>query len=661
MSHNSRLLTKSKFITALSCPTKLFYTDKKQYPNCKTEDSFLESLAEGGFQVGELAKCYHPEGIYVGETDYKSSLKKTTELLKRENVTIFEAAVKYKDFFIRIDILKKNKTQLKLIEVKAKSFNGNNPNQFLNQNGEIGSGWSYYLYDVAFQKYVLTSAFPKSHIKSYLLLADKNKKATVDGLNQKFKIVKDNRGRKSVKICGNVEKDSLGEELLVQIQVDQYIDMINHISVFNKDSNSLADDIKYLSNCYKHDKKIVTSIGAKCKNCEFQSSTEQEKNNLINSFKECWCNVTNLKPKDLNNPLVLDIYNFKDKDKLISQGKYLLKDCDLSDFNVKKGKIGLSTSERQWIQIEKVKKNDNSPYIDKIGLKTEMESWTYPLHMIDFETSMVAIPFNKGRRPYEGIAFQFSHHIIQRDGTISHKGQYINLEQGSFPNFDFTRSLKKELEVDNGTIFRYAAHENSFLNLIYQQLSESNKNEVPDKENIITFIKSITHSSKNSFETWKGERDMVDLLELIKKYYYHPLMGGSNSIKTVLPAVLNDSKYLQDKYSKPIYGSKTEINSLNFKDWVWIRKDDNNKVIDPYKLLPNLFSDIKKDELKSSMLGSTLADGGAALTAYARMQFSNISQREKESITKGLLRYCELDTFAMVLIWEYWKSLILDK
>ena len=56
----------------------------------------------------------------------------------------------------------------------------------------------------------------------------------------------------------------------------------------------------------------------------------------------------------------------------------------------------LSVGERQWIQIEKVKQNDPTPYIDVDGLKRELKSFVFPLHFIDFETSMVAIPFYKG-------------------------------------------------------------------------------------------------------------------------------------------------------------------------------------------------------------------------------------------------------------------------
>ena len=65
-------LTKSRFKTALECPTKLFYTDKENiYSNKKSEDEFLMALAEGGFQVGELAKHYHPGGHDITSLHYK--------------------------------------------------------------------------------------------------------------------------------------------------------------------------------------------------------------------------------------------------------------------------------------------------------------------------------------------------------------------------------------------------------------------------------------------------------------------------------------------------------------------------------------------------------------------------------------------------------------
>ena len=67
---------------------------------------------------------------------------------------------------------------------------------------------------------------------------------------------------------------------------------------------------------------------------------------------------------------------------------------------------------------------------------------------------------------------------------------------------------------------------------------------------------------------------MVDMYELVKRFFYDPYTKGSNSIKQVLPAVLNSSTFLQEKYSKPIYGSIEGIKSLNFKDWKWIERKE---------------------------------------------------------------------------------------
>ena len=47
----------------------------------------------------------------------------------------------------------------------------------------------------------------------------------------------------------------------------------------------------------------------------------------------------------------------------------------------------------------------------------------------------------------------------------------------------------------------------------------------------------------------------------------------------------------------------------------------------------------------------TIANGGAALAAYSKLQFSDIELTD--ALKKALLCYCELDTLAMVFIWEY--------
>ena len=127
----------------------------------------------------------------------------------------------------------------------------------------------------------------------------------------------------------------------------------------------------------------------------------------------------------------------------MEEHRLLLQDVTEEDFNVVPVAGKISSSERQWIQVEKARSNDSTIYVEKEGLQDEMNKWKFPLHFIDFETSAVALPFNKGRHPYEQVAFQFSHHMCHADGTIEHTSEYINANPGEFPNFKFVAALKK--------------------------------------------------------------------------------------------------------------------------------------------------------------------------------------------------------------------------
>jgi len=170
---NWKPFTKSKFMTALECPTKLFYQSKPlEYANLKMENEFLEALAEGGYQVGELAKYYFPNRNDIHELDYSLSIEKTNELLKNDFVKIYEAAIHYENLFVRIDIINKKKNTLELYEVKAKSYDPKK-DSILNTKGNISSEWKEYLYDIAYQTFVISKAFPNFEIEPYLYLCEK--------------------------------------------------------------------------------------------------------------------------------------------------------------------------------------------------------------------------------------------------------------------------------------------------------------------------------------------------------------------------------------------------------------------------------------------------------------------------------------------------------
>lgn len=658
MAAKKQFLTKSRFKVGCECPTKLNYLDDSDFGNNNVDNSFLSALAEGGFQVGELAKLYFPNGVEISTTDKNDAFQQTMDLLKKDEVVFYEGSFLYKNLFVKADIVTKKGNEIRLIEVKAKSIDPTEENVFYSKrslktkNPKLNSEWEPYLLDISFQTHVVKKCLPKFTVTSFLLLADKTSKATVDGLNQLFFLAKDEKGRSNVVLSGDVNSKDLGEKILREFNVNKEVDLVWNTPF--DDGKSFLEKVEQLSKICESHHFVNPSIGNHCKSCEFRIDQKKLDEGKKSGFNNCWMFSEKLTEEDLRKPLVFDIWNFRKSASLINDNKLFISDVSEEDISPTSSKeVGLSSSERQWLQVKKIQNNDFTPFLDIEGLKSEMKKWVFPLHFIDFETTMVAIPFNKGRKPYEQIAFQFSHHTVSKDGKIAHTSEFINRKKGSFPNFDFVRELKNSLERDGGTVFRFAAHENTVLCQIKNQLKESN---LKDKFELIQFIESIT-VLEDEDSGWVGDRNMVDMCDLVKKYFYHPLTNGSNSIKKVLPAVLNESEFLQNKYSKPIYGSK-EIPSHNYKDWTWITKAKNGKVADPYKMLPPIFSDLDLEEMDSLVTEGSIADGGAAMTAYSRMQFTEMSEAECEKVAKALLKYCELDTFAMVMIFEYWNHAV---
>ena len=231
-----KLFTKSAFKIALECPRRLYYAyDSELYANQNLTDDFLKSLAEGGFQVGELAKVYY--GIKgdadIDVLDYDEAVEKTKELFKNDTINIAEAAFRSGNLFVRADIVEKNGNDITLIEVKAKSWKPDS--EFIKNNKTIPTDIRPYVYDVAFQKYVIMKALKELYpdqqftIKARLMMADKSKLATVDGLNQMFRIYKN--GDRSYAKADNLAWTVAGvvperERVLTAFDVDQYCDMI---------------------------------------------------------------------------------------------------------------------------------------------------------------------------------------------------------------------------------------------------------------------------------------------------------------------------------------------------------------------------------------------------------------------------------------------------
>ena len=643
-----RYLTKSRFKLAIECPTKLFYSSRKSiYKDNKQEDSFLRMLADGGFQVGQLAKVIFEDGHEIKSKDAEKAEAETRKLLtENEEIVLLEPAIRYKNFFVRIDVLIKRKNTFELIEVKAKSYNSAKP-EVEGAKGGILKPMLPYIQDVAFQKFVLQLAFPDSSISTYLMLPDKAVTSEVDGLNQMFKV--DHTDHSTTVVVDEKIHSIINEaqKLLIKVSVDKYVD-----DVLSKEIEcpglieTLPNLAEHLAKAYESDQKITPTLSAACSKCEFKAYPSDK---LNSGFHECLSIATGWQGDDLYQATILDIWDFRKKDSFLAQGIYKPSQLSQDDIGYKDDKEGLSRTQRQWLQCQGIPPEDDLGgfYLDTELFNHHMTKWKYPYHMIDFETSTTALPFFKGMRPYESVAFQFSHHIIYEDGSIKHLGEFILAEAGQFPNYEFVRALKKELDIDDGTVFRWAAHENTILNHIATQLM-NDQNPPSDRDALLQFIDTLITG---------GSRAMVDLNEIAKRTYYHPDTKARTSIKKVLPAVLKSSAYLKEKYTQPIYGK--EIQSLNFQNFTWWQSKDG-QFVEPYDLLKDIENEMLGDEgaeiFDTEDDGFEIAEGGAAAAAFARLQFESLTEQQRSNIKNALLRYCELDTLAMVMIVEAWRE-----
>ena len=650
-----RYLTKSRFKLAVECPTKLYYTGKTDYANLKNDNDFLKALADGGFQVGELAKLMYPGGQEIEfNGNFQAAIDQTKELLKQENVTLYEAAINFENYFVLVDLLVKKGNSIELIEVKAKSYNSEEKKEFRNEEGKINSKMLPYLQDIAFQTYVAQKAVPEFEYTSHLMLSDKSKKCSVYNLNQHFKIFKDEKKRTRIEVTPNLQPQDLGDSILTTKNVDMYVDEILNSALTAPGFDGRFEDlIKTWSLSYEKDQKIGPNIskGTHCKNCEFKKS--QTNPELKSGFLECWQEVTQRTVEEIERGTVADIYDFRSKASLIEKGKYLFQDIEKVDLKVKDLVGEIQLNQRQWMQVSGEIPGGGDFYFNKALAKEEMDKWIYPLHFIDFETSRTAIPFFKGQKPYSNVAFQFSHHIVYEDNRVEHKTQYLETRCGVHPNYSFVRALIKALG-NTGTIFMWTPHENTTLKSILGELLEDHS-PPSDAALLKNFIEEITIENTDKRIALKGSRKMYDLCALAKKVYFHKDTGGSASIKKVLPSVLKSSEFLREKYSHPLLKSKNE--SLNFDQVIWWTTKDN-EVVSPYKLLPPVFSDFNNESIETLELDRELhiSEGGAATVAYGRLQFSDVSSAEKESVHRSLLRYCELDTLAMIMVFEAFRE-----
>ena len=209
----------------------------------------------------------------------------------------------------------------------------------------------------------------------------------------------------------------------------------------------------------------------------------------------CWSHIPNYS--------IFDISRLKSQKKFELYQNGILEFSQITDIN--------SFSISQQIQIES--ERQNRTIINKEAIKEFVNTLTYPIYHLDFETFQQAIPEFKGVSPYSQIPFQYSLHIEYEDGRLEHK-EFL-AKDGVDPREEIAKRLVEDIP-SNVTVLAYN----------------------------MGFEKGVIRKLANLFEQYShGLMAIHDnckdlMIPFQNKDYYHPNMKGSYSIKYVLPSLV---------------------------------------------------------------------------------------------------------------------------
>ncbi len=267
---------------------------------------------------------------------------------------------------------------------------------------------------------------------------------------------------------------------------------------------------------------------------------------------------------DLPVPNVFDLYRLAMKKKL----EYYQAGLVGFDALEKAGVIKNATQLRQMDFALR----DRGTHVDAASIREFLGQLRYPLYFLDFETMQPAIPFCVGTRPFAQIPFQYSLHYIEREGGELLHSEFL-AESGKDPRREIAKALCRDIPADACV----TAYNKQFECGRLRELAEA----FPDLAEHLLAI----------------EGNIVDLLVPFQKgWYYKREMGGSFSIKSVLPAICPD---------------------------------------DP---------ELDYHELEG------VHNGSEAMSVFPEIQ--HMPPEEQEKARRNLLTYCRLDTLAMVKVWE---------
>ncbi|HEX6982539.1 MAG TPA: DUF2779 domain-containing protein [Balneolaceae bacterium] len=604
----------------VKCPTKLFYK-AQNFPENEQSIPFIKHAVFNKRLLKSLAQSVYPVGKYIEGSSVSESAALTSKYLEQDRIVLFDAIFEYQKMMARLPIVEKNGDKLTVFHIQAKVFDSRK-HRLVNNQGELYPKWRDYLLDFAYQLFILKQNFPVFELEPILVLPEKK------GLSHSDKLPL---------LLNDADRNALpqipqeNQLLLSKVEVESYISMIWEDPDFAKEhlpKSSFSESLEFLRQTYFNQTKIPAEIGLKCKSCEFRIKEDRKNEGMISGFDQCW------HPYQTGKNHVFDLIG-PGTNRWIEEGVYNQQDISKEDIfsieDILKGKGRINEKMRQTLQIYKAKGKEVPEEIIRPGLVKELDRWQYPLHFLDFEAGNYAVPVRSGRSPYHLVIFQFSCHTLQEDGSWSHH-QWIDDFESGYVNYELIRQLKKVPGITEGTIVQYSNFERHALKTIRRELMEE-RDKIDDADELILWIEKIIRRRDSSHHQAPF---MADLSRQVKHFYYNREMENSLSVKDVLRSVMSHSEFLKQKYSKP-------YSSRNFDGIIWWQPDGEHGARNPYELL-------------TEKEAGAIRRGTEAMVVYGKLLSQKLPEDELKHYRQSLLRYCELDTLAMVMIYQHWQQ-----
>lgn len=610
----TRTLSKSDFILARDCPAKLYFRENG-YPDARQHDPYLAMLADGGYMVEALAKARYGNGVQLEYgRDVMSDFARTRAALDAPNVTLFEATLLVGRRQARADILEKRGKVLRLIEIKAKSFDGTDHARQVAQNRagvfltkkrpyRVNRDWNDKLADLTYQVVLLEQMMPGCVIQPVLALVDKSKATGLDNVPGFFELVRRPSADGTMRL--HTARFTGSADDLAQLDLVTEVDVAREVAIMHDEIAELALQFESRLDAGFEAHTVGVELGSHCDKCEFRTPGEPR-----SGFGDCWGDLATAEPH------MLDLYRAGTAK--APDGSYLLPymlgrhSASLLEAPIE-GLIQADhnpggNAARQRRQIEHTR--TGRTYVGP-ELRGKIEALSGPMHFIDFETSRLALPYHRGMRPYGLVTFQWSAHTARTlGGTLEHREWLNNID--AWPNQSFAESLREAIG-DEGPVLTWSHFEATTLRQIVADL-ERFGHDVPD---LVRWLADVF------------ERRIVDLYQWACRDYYHPGMGGSTSIKVVLDALWRTDPAMRRQ----------------FVEWSGLTEAPAD---DPYRALPPIEINGVLQEVR---------EGTGAMHAYQEMMYGEHKHDAaiRDSWAALLRQYCRLDTLSMVLILEHWR------